>query len=391
MKPLYKILIAVVAVIVLVLAGYFAWELFTRSEPQPDETQGTLGSDLPLALPDQGAPVVPSVGSDPSPLPEDQPQQSSSLSIERLSDSPVFFAWEASTPKDVFYITLDGRIFSAREGPDLLLNAQTSSALNRAESAPDGNRLLVSFGDPRNPEWRIFDVLDRAWHPLPPGLTQATWDVSGNALFAVSRADTGASLVRLDLSKTPPATTTLIADFRVYDISLLSLSSSSLLISELPSALTPGRVWRFDLRTKLISAVIPPAAGQIVTATQDRQAVFVFSSPDRFSVLNRDLQEVTPIIFSTLPQKCGGNARFVYCFVPRGAAQGLLPDSFLTRTSFSDDSLYQVDLAAETIEVLSLDTLSSGTSIDGTNVFVSGTLIYFVNSLDRHLYATHLQ
>jgi hypothetical protein len=84
--------------------------------------------------------------------------------------------------------------------------------------------------------------------------------------------------------------------------------------------------------------------------------------------------------------------RTLYCFVPSNVPLGtLIPDSYLTRTLRTVDDLYRIDLTTDTdTRLFSADGGTDTPSVDGTNVFVSGQSLYFVDASDRALFMSPL-
>jgi hypothetical protein len=386
MRTVTKIAIAVAALAVFAVAVWFALDYFKAPQLGPETPAD--GSGLPILPADQGG-GIPPVGDTGAPDVPDIGGVQPPFSPKRFSDTQAFFAWASASMGDVLYITPVGTIFSAREGPDLEVSTQSFTALNRVEPSVDGNRLLAAFGDPRNPDWRVFDTLDRAWHPLQPGIVSASWGGQSD-IFVLIRGEHGTALQRIDISRSPHVATTLIADFRLTDVTLLSLSSTTLLIAQRPSALVKGTVWQFDTRTSLLAAVLPQAAGRTVGATQDRSILFSFSAPDQFTIVDRSFQELVPVPFWTLPMKCGGNASVVYCFAPSSLPAKpvpVIPDDYLSKRLHTIDDLYRIDLGTGTIEsVFTARDSESSPLIDGASAIVSEGSIYFINAADGNLY-----
>jgi len=386
MKPLYKILIIVGIVIIGVLLIYFGWKKLTAPPaaiPGPKET-GTL----PL---DRGKLEKGSGGAEnnvpPSPDGGTTAQGTvTASSLKKISENEVFDFWVIPSTGEVFYLTPAGKVFSAKEGPDLEISSQSIAALNSIEISPDGEKVLAAFGNPIEPSWGIFDSRDKVWRPLPSEITNATWGSKDTELIASIKNKSELNLAIVDLSKTPPAYNTILKDFRFKDIKLAFKSPNALLILEKPSTFYAGRLWRLDLKTLSLNLLLSPEKGLIFNWLNDQSAALKFSSPNNFFILGENFENLVPVFFSTLPSKC---SRFepLYCFAPQNIpVDTTLPDDYLKRRFLSIDSLYSVDIVSEDVKLVFQSNKNGFPAIDGEHPTYREGSLYFKNRFDNGLY-----
>ncbi|MEK7512830.1 MAG: hypothetical protein AAB601_01385 [Patescibacteria group bacterium] len=383
MKPITKIILVVLILLMGAAAIYLIWG---RLAPKPlvPEEETTPGGTLPIvpALPGERAPEETEAT-----LPGEPggPAESGAARVKRVSDFPVFDAWVNRENGEVLYLTPEGRAYVVQGGPDAQVSSQPILALNAVTPAPDGSRALVTFGNPRSRSWGIFDSVDKAWRPLPGTVLSAGWAGRSDQLFALVATGTLVSLVRVDLSKSTPATQTILSDLRMREVLLMSRTPEEVLILDRPSALVKGRLWRYEVRSGSLNLLLAPAAGLSVALSDDAKLLFRWSSPDQFSILNETLGETMPLFFSTFPSKCGGNATTTYCFVPLEIeGSSLLPDEYLIGTLGTTDRLYRISIPAEDAYAVPLQRGSP--ALDAARVVVLDDRLYVVNRADRALY-----
>lgn len=376
MKPLYKILIIVIVILVLGVAVYFLWQKFTET---PIQESGTGNRE----------PVTSATTT--------EIKTENGVMVKKISDVPVFDFVAAQNTKDVFYFTEEGLVYLARTDKDEEIAKQAVAALNFIESSPraaSGQKALVAFGDPLAPQWGIFDFVDKVWRPLPNDIGNATWGKNDTTLIGTRKNGGEFNLVTMDISKTPPVTQTLIKDFRFKDVNFIFKPPQSLLIIEKPSASYESRVWELNLDPKKLTfnLLMQGKNGLMLNFANDKSTAFQFVAPDEFRILDAQFQERTPLFFTTLPSKCAldAAAQIVYCFAPQDFPPELpnltLPDDYLQNRFRTTDTLYKIDLATD--DVSNVFTSGSGDfpPMDAKNPAVRDGKIYFVNKYDNYLY-----
>lgn len=378
MKPYLKIIIVIGLILVAILIIYFGWQRITR-----------------LPANDLGSPPDPNI----SPA-----SSSSNPKIKKISDQKVFDFWIVPTTAEVYYLTPEGKILSAKDGTDPEISSQTVVALNKIETSPTNQKILAAFDDPKNPSWGIFDIIDKVWRPLPNEIINATWGANDNQLIAILKNSSDLNLATVDLIKSPPPYKTIIKDFRTKDVILKWLPPNQLIVRERPAASYAGRLWRLDLKTLDFNLIFAQENGQITKWSSDNNALaFKFSLPNRFLIFGGGTLEEGGAIapFITLPSKCTGRSAStstasVYCFVPQEIPnRTILPDDYLKKSFFSIDDLIlaKIDLRGKKILDITnpLKNGSLGAAFDAENPKTINNLLYFINRYDRALYQIELE
>jgi hypothetical protein len=372
MKPIYKILIAIGVVLVLGAGIYFIWWLFI------DAPTAEVPPDGVLPPGNGGAPVTTTTPSGGEML----------LPISRaISDRIIFDYWLVPETGEVYYLTPEGYIYVAKEGPDLELSHQIITALNHAEPSLDGRRLLVSFGNPSAPQWGIFDTVDSVWRPLPREVTNAGWGRSSSELVASVTSGNDTNLSFVDISKTPPVYTVLARNFLMADVMLGTLEGGDILIVERATARFEGRIWRLNPVTRAFTLALSPTLGRIVKVEKGDNVTY-FSDTESFSIADGALQNPFSLFFRTLPDKCAAAASTSYCFIPRNlAANTVFPDDYLMRNFYSIDSLYAIAHPSRAIRALVLGDVS----FDASRVRAHEKTVYFIDRYSSLLYKLDIE
>lgn len=361
MKPIYKILIVIGIIIIVGLAIYLGWRAITApSSPIESPSDEGVSSETGVET---------------------------EINLKKLSDQPVFNFWVMPDTKNIFYLTLDGKVFNAKESEDSLLSNQVINALNGATISPDNQKILASFGDPRQPQWGIFDLIDRTWRPLPAEILNVTWGENADALIGFVRSQNKISLNSVDVSKNPPQINVIIANLNLYDVKLSWQSPDQLLIMEKPAAEYGGVIWSLNTKTKEIKTIAGPELGLTAVWSDAARTMLVFSAPNQFRIITTTS---TLPFFQTLPEKCGA-ASVIYCFIPTEVPTGVkLPDDYLMKKFYSIDGLYSINPEGGQIRKL----VTSGTellpAIDGLYPQHLDNSIYFINRFDGYLYKLEL-
>jgi len=365
MRPIFKILIAITIVAVLGVTIYFLVaggndEVVTPVNPEgKDEatTETTVGGSI----------------------------------LKQISDGTVFDFWVNPETKEVFYFTPEGRVINAKQGPDIEVSNQKVNALNFVEISPSNRNALAAFGNPRTPQWGIFDVIDGVWRPLPSDVINAAWGVSDEKLIAIVKSGNDLNLAEVDITKSPPSYKTIIRDFRLKDVRFTTLSDGIIIVSEFPSAIYAGSLWQIDPKSSNVNLIIAPEEGLSISWSHDKNLAFVFGSNSGFSLMENSLRTKAPTSFETLPWKCTTDSSLIYCFVPQNTpSDTVLPDDYLMDKFFSIDDLFILGInSEESSKVLSSNTAGIN-AIDAKNPQVSGDKIYFINRYDNNLYELSL-
>lgn len=366
-------------IIIIGLIIYFVWSAIATPAP---ETPSNPNLNLPIApsgdnLPGQNQNNSSSTGATPT--------------LTKISENPVFDYWVDLQTQEIYYLNPDGQVFSAKKGADLQITQQKLSALNFIELSPSGQRVLAAFGDPRLPQWGIFDTIDKAWRPLPDNILNATWAGDSNTLIGFIKNDNNINLSTVGLTQGQPTYKILVKDLRLQDISVNLLTPNNLIISEKPSSDYPGRVWNLNTKDLSIHQLFSPENGLTLKTSRDKKMMFVFSKSGGFRMLNAaTLSLTTPVPFSTLPSKCSPDSTTIYCFVPAddGFKNANLPDDYFKQKIHTQDTLYKIDIGSDDVSLIPLS-LNTG-AIDAKNPLVNSGMLYFINQYDNSLYSLNL-
>lgn len=381
MRPIYKILIIIGIIFGVGLIIYFIWNKIT-GEPRtaPD---GETTSRLPIGGTVNGGGTT------------NGGVISKTSSLKKLSDQKVFDFWITENTGEIYYLNPLGEVFAAKDGPDLEVAEQNVEVLNLIEVAPAGRKILAAFGDPQNPQWAIFDVIDKVWRPLPQEVINATWSENDEKIIALIRSGGEINLVEADLTKTPPAYKTFLRNFAMKDVRLISNLPQKVLIVEKSSVAYESRLWQFDLKTLNFNLLVSPQAGlEFKPSSPKKEMFFQFKSPGELVILDNRLNLIAnEFSFITLPQKCTTkNTSTVYCFEPQNLTEKIiLPDHYFQKKFYSIDNLsFGIFEEYEGFETI----ISSGKNnippLDGYNPQIAGDKLYFINRYDNFLYSLTL-
>lgn len=385
MKRKTKIILIIVLVILLVVGAYFGIRYLASPSTTPPVSDTSTTTDV-------------SDSTDQTDQDDEEDQEGQDGTEEEtgvpvlLSDEEreVFDFWINPSTEEVSYITLSGNIYGAREGSDPEISTQGVSALNFIKQSPSGDFILTAFGDPKNPEWGIFDVIDEVWRPLPSSIDQATWDNENN-LVVVRETSNQRMLEVVELqngsvSEQSFGNDVIFNDFKIRDIKMNVVEGNRLMIHEKPASFYEGKLWEINLNESTITNLIEEESGLSINWSES--LAFKFNSPDNFFILDHNIENALPVFFTTLPSKCGQGGDTVVCGVPQNriSTQNSLPESYLQKEFFTIDDLYRIDPdSLETNEIF-----RSGTEdiriMDIKNPRVSNGNVYFLNRYNKGLY-----
>lgn len=369
-KKLIKTIISFSIIGVAVIAGYFGWR-FLNNIPIPGRGVGNF------RLASESAPAQPA---------SSQAASSSEPVLAKISEKKAFDIW-AADGDFVYYIDYDGRIFKADSGVDQPVSSQTLSNLRTVLPSVSGRRVLAGFGGNDNPQWGIFDVIDGVWRPLPQDILQATWGKDENEIIALKINGGNVNLVSVNTAKSSISFSVIIKDFRMKNVFFTWRPPNFLMITEKPSAEYKSRVWQMDLKKLTLVEVFSEDFGQDIRWSNDGRTAAKFVSSGEFSILNSDLEEVMPLFFSTLPEKCALGQSVVYCFAPQNLPEKTtLPDDYFQKKFRSVDDVYEVNLFSEDVWVIFNSNAGGVGKIDGWRPVATKGYLYFINQYDGFVY-----
>ncbi|KKT90564.1 MAG: hypothetical protein UW92_C0034G0006 [Candidatus Jorgensenbacteria bacterium GW2011_GWA2_45_13] len=387
MKPIYKYIIGLV-VVVLIIVGYVFW-VNSSNVPQPSKpATNNNSSTLPVA----------GVGSQVDIIPTNNPTSTiKDISFIKLSDGAAFDFWVLKDTGEIYYITTNGKVYAAKRGDDVEISNQTVSALNNIDPSLDGKKVLTSFGDPNNPQWGVFDVIDKTWRPLPSDILQASWGTDGDQLIATTRDGGGVKLSFVDLKKTPFEFTTILRGFNLSDTLIKFEAPQTIFVTEKPSYSYSGRFWKLNTKTLDFNLLISPQRGLWIRWNRENNAVFKFFPENNTSFVsdqNNNNEQKLPFI--ALPSKCSLQGNVVFCFVPenipldKSFSSTILPDDYLKSKIYTIDDVRSYDINTKEIGVPFNNSPQAPFFVDGKNPEINNNVLYFINKFDGMVYSADL-
>lgn len=385
MKRKYKIILIIVLVILLAIGAYFGIRSLTSPSTTPPSDTSTT-TDV-------------SDGVDEDDDQDDEEDQDTSEEVGEeigvpvlLSDegNEVFDFWINPSTEEVSYITLSGNIYNAKEGSDPEISTQQISALNFIKQSPNNDFILAAFGDPKNPQWGVFDIIDEVWRPLPSSIDKATWD--NNNDLVIVRETSGQRILEIvelqdgSVSESSFGDNVIFNEFRIRDINMSVTEDNKLMIHEKPASFYNGRLWEVDLNDSSITNLIEGERGLHINWSNDY--AFKFNSPDNFFILNHNIENALPVFFKTLPSKCGQGDDIVVCGVPQTklGSYNSLPESYFQKEVFTIDGLTKVDTETLESNMIFQSKTKDIEAMDIKNPRVLNGSVYFLNRYNQGLY-----
>ncbi|MCX6788373.1 MAG: hypothetical protein NTZ36_00625 [Candidatus Jorgensenbacteria bacterium] len=391
MKPIYKILITLVVIIIVIFLSYFLWTKFfapksvTPQEPgtgviitPPSDNNGQTGGgdNPPGGAPGTSTPTTSNVDE---------------YLFKKLSDKPALAFWVSVTGNTAFYVSESGVVMEAKDGEDSVVSKQPISNFISLEASPSGEKVILSFGSPSNIQLAIFDSVDKVLRPLPKEILNASWAGTDNQLVGVTQQNDVTLLSLINISKQPYTYKTLVTNFSIKDALFSTKSATEILISEKPSSHSLSGVWQLDTDTGVMTLVVSPALGSFIRWASGKDLMFKFASPNKFSILDRSFGEISPVLFTTLPNKCDGGLDVIYCFIPKDKGvfsnTNSMPDDYFMNNIFTSDDFYKISPSSGIESLIMAGGSGKIPVIDADNVSYANSSTYFINKYDNYVYA----
>lgn len=396
MKPVYKYILAALGAL-LIVGVYLLWGKFTSPIPS-DGTQPTplpISSSTPQQNTGQNST---STSQNNSGADFHNTNNQSLINLTELSDTKALDYWILKDTGEVYYITPSGVIWTAKKGADIKISDNTMSAINEVFVAPGGKKILVSFGDPNNPQWGIFDVIDKVWRPLPNDIKNAAWGIDDSQLLVVTKNGQKTPLSFANIQKTPPEYKMIVSDFELNDVWLKFEAPQNIYITEKASFLYPSHVWRLDTKTLTFDLIIPAENGLWVNWDRENKNGFMFSPKNNDLFLSTtELSNSRVAPFITFPEKCDTNTqnKLVYCFVPENIAWEnttsiSFPDDYFKKKFYTVDNILTLDTNTHELGIVFNSSLSSIKEVDAVNPEINNNTVYFLNRYDEKVYSLEL-
>ncbi len=303
----------------------------------------------------------------------------------------------------------NGKIAVSNAGGITPLSESQIPNLIRASFSPDGKKILAVFGAQTNPAASIFAVDDKTWHPLPQGIQSPAWAATSSKIAYLSPATGGAwNLTTLDAGN-PKAKPQTILQLHVEDMDLAWPGADRIIVFGKSNVRVPASLINVSIKNKTVTPILDnmPGLSFLWGEKAGRVVVFKSNASERGGTL--DLRDTNGnILFGlnigTLPSKCLFDDAVVgqasstpstqqpgrlICAVPQDQekfSRTRLPDDYLMQSFFTADSFYAIDLSDGAVESLNNPVVA----VDATMLRRSGAKLYFINRLDKKLYALTL-
>ncbi len=422
-KILAYLLVAVIIIGVIGAVIYF----LTRGNSQPGNQTGQAGS-LPSSTLNGGTAGQAAGGTLPAGSFAGSGTPFTATGVSNIIGTVPALDYFVDNRNNAVVIEPDGTVAGiANNNTDIISSSKIQNIISAAFSY-DGAKLLVSFGDARDPQTSVFDINTKSWMALPTGMVSPRWSPADDRIaYLRSNANGTATLATLDASKTKN-NITAVATLHVQDISLLWPSKNRILFYDRPSIYADGSVWSFDLQKKSLTPVIIGQRG-LETIWSNTTTTMGLAFIGNASQYGGQLQlvdgfgnTIEQLRFLTLPPKClfsmfsasqtasgtaqaasAGNTSTtaasstvnppylaLYCGVPRdqnALSSTRLPDDYEMGSLFTSDNIYRINTASGNIDTLFDD---QSQNVDVSDMKIFNNALFFINRYDQKIYSIAL-
>jgi len=358
-----------------------------------------------------------------------------------LSQDPVgdYFV---DAQNNITAIEPTGAIITISNGQSAVVNSSTIDSIISAGFSYDGKKIVVSYGDPSNPQAAVFDTATNAWTALPQGMLSPQWSPINNYLIAyLASTSSGkltlATLNAANLKAAPSVLLTLNAD----DLTLQWPTKNDFILADKPTSENAGSVWTFDSSAGTLTPLIYEVSGAEGIWSHNAAIPYGLAFFNSVSGQGNTLQlqaftgslATQPLSFLTLPSKCAFDTELMpiatstatssvsaatsaatstpsstakakkiaaiqpaaptstpylalYCGIPRsssGFSSAKLPDDYETMALFTSDDIYKINTATGAEQILWNDATQN---MDVSDVKFFNDALFFINRYDQKLY-----
>lgn len=371
--------IAIIALIVILLTGAWVY-LFVHGSPKSAGdvfTRFGFGDAPPPEMP--GTPTVDVAPVDASGTPE---------RLKQLTTRPV--AGAAFTAGGIEYVEQGtGHVYSIDlgSGEEKLESGTTIAGAERATFSGDGTYVAVTSlqnGEPNTDVGRIDGLSGKLEGvSLPPGARDIGFGAASTSLYYLLPGSAGASGYAYDLIEGKGA--------EMFHIPLRDVHpiwGEPLYVYTTPTAHATGYVYRLDdgkltyVHDGATGLTALPYPGGIVTT---------FARSGRVTSVALAAEGETTLDEPLIPEKCASTPAWgsvLYCGIPDSLDAADFPDAWYMGTLSYRDSLYRVDVALGTSELVSDMLAESGREVDVLTMGASadGSKVYLINKNDNTLW-----
>ena len=312
----------------------------------------------------------------------------------------------------------DGEVIQVANGQVSSISSLVMQNVLSASFSADGEKILISFGDPSNPQTSVFDVVKKIWTPLPAGLHSPVWSpVPSDYRVAYYTTPTQGveAFATIDASKTNPTPVSLLT-LHVQDTDIAWPAKNQVVLSPKPSAYVASSAWSYNLTTGTLTpiAIETPGLAMMwgggVSSTAPTGLVFssgAYSLGGSLALANLSGSLIQQLKLVTLPSKCAFAAQtstvatassttittstpYLFCGVPRDQdtlSTSHLPDDYNQMVLFTSDDIYRINLQSGAIDTVFNDETQN---LDVSDVKFFNNTLLFVNRYDQKLYGIQL-
>lgn len=329
-----------------------------------------------------------------------------------LSTNPVL-DYFANANNVITAIQPNGQIITISNGQSTNISSSTTEDIISASFSYDGKKILVSFGDPTNPQATLFDTTTQTWTSLPQGMLSPQWSPNSYQIaYLSSSAGTGKLALSMINAASLKAGVATLFTLNANDMDLFWLSKNQFILSDKPTSYINGSVWLFNSTSDSLTPIVYESNGVEALWSRSTSTLgLVFSNGG--SAQNPGLQlettagnVVQQLNFVTLPSKCLFNVAQtptsttattssaeldLYCGIPRatsGFSSARLPDDYETIALFTSDDIYKINTASGATQ-----SLWSGATqnIDTSDLKIFNGTLFFINRYNQELYGLVLE
>ncbi len=170
---------------------------------------------------------------------------------------------------------------------------------------------------------------------------------------------------------------------------------STIVLTTKPSSNVPGHSYALNAKTGSITEILGNIAGLTVLANPAVTKIAYSDANNALNILSPKDNATTAIALSTLAEKCVWSKKaptVLYCAVPNSIPAASYPDAWYQGLVSFTDSIYKIDTAAGTTQVISRPFQDFNQSIDATNLSLSANEDYllFTNKKDYTLWSLNI-
>lgn len=389
MKRIFYLLGIIVTVGGVVILGY----LFRY--------RGGIIPPIPPATPGGNQPT-------PAPLGASSPSSTSQSTIipkafSVLVNTPVFDYFAKNAGEAVF-IEPNGHVSSLLGGRSSVVSSETIDGLMRAQFSHNGSYLLVKSRVGNNAQFKILNLAQRTWTPVPTGTREAAWSPSDDRLLLLLEKGATNELAIFNAAN-PSTKLQSLTPLDTIDVSLMWPHPLTIIIESRGSSLSEGFVLVFSIKDKVFTGSVENQLGLISLWNGGGTRGLLWTSNNtkrggELSLVNQLGTLVHNLTFKTLPSKCAfgstarasgnatGTTESLFCAIPRDQEEFLfhpLPDDYEKGLLKTADDLYQVDLGGGNLASITTD--DGIKTFDATKMTINNGVLFFINRLDGKLYA----